>query len=99
MDHDITAEQMLDAFKLDVPGHARGTRWAQTTARASSATSLRRTSRRTSVSADISGRACRGDCPIFERVVGRGRHDQQPDTRGLAVKFHDDDGTDYDLLS
>ena len=28
MHHDITAEQMLDAFKQDVPGHASGTRWA-----------------------------------------------------------------------
>ena len=30
MHHDITAEQMLDAFKEDVPGHASGTRWAHT---------------------------------------------------------------------
>ena len=30
MTETITAQQMLDAFKLDAPGHIDGTRWAHT---------------------------------------------------------------------
>jgi catalase len=100
MEHDITAAQMLDAFKQDVPGHASGTRWAH--------------SHGLGVLGQFIGSEVAKEFCIAEHFNGTPvavtarfsngssdavRHDQQPDTRGLAVKFHDENGTDHDLLS
>ncbi|MGQ0736591.1 MAG: catalase [Acidobacteriota bacterium] len=99
--HDaITAAQMLDAFKEDAPGHVAGTRWAHTHGLGV----LGRF-----VASDVARDFC-----IAEHFQGRSipvtarfsngssdpiRHDERPDTRGLAVKFHYADGSEHDLLS
>jgi catalase len=100
MHHDITAEQMLDAFKQDVPGHASGTRWAHSHGLGVCGHFI---------ASDVAKDFCVAEhfrgAPVA--VIARFsngssdaiRHDQQPDTRGLAVKFHYEDGTHYDLLS
>lgn len=98
--HDITAEQMLDAFKQDVPGHAAGTRWAHSHGLGVLGHFI---------ASDVARTFCiaehfRGpSVPVTARFSNGSsdavRHDQQPDTRGLAVKFHYDGSTEYDLLS
>lgn len=98
--YDITAEQMLDAFKQDVPGHAAGTRWAHSHGLGVLGHFI---------ASDVARTFCiaehfRGpSVPVTARFSNGSsdavRHDQQPDTRGLAVKFHFDGSTEYDLLS
>jgi catalase len=98
--HDVSAEQMLDAFKQDVPDHAPGTRWAHSHGLGVLGHF---------VASEVAKDFCvaehfRGGLIAVTARFSNGssdavRHDQQPDTRGLAVKFHFDDGTDYDLLS
>ena len=96
----VTVEQMLDAFKEDAPGHVDGTRWAHTHG-------LGVVGR--FVPSDVARGFCVAehfDVPSM-RVTARfsdgssdpQRHDERPDTRGLAVKFHYGDGSDHDLLS
>lgn len=99
MNHDITADQMLDAFKKDAPGHVDGTRWAHTHG--------------LGVVGQFVPSGIAGDFCIAEhfnnalKITGRfsngssdpKRHDERPDTRGLAIKFHYEDGSDHDLLA
>lgn len=100
MTQDITAAQMLGAFKEDAPGHIDGTRWAHTHGigvlghfRASSV------ARNFCVAEHFNGTPV----PIIARFSNGSsvpvRHDNWPDTRGLAVKFRYEDGSEHDLLS
>ncbi|WP_076999642.1 catalase [Variovorax sp. KK3] len=100
MKEEITAAQMLDAFKQDAPGHVADTRWAHTHG--------------LGVLGHFVASRVAGDFCIAEPFQGRSipvtarfsngssdpvRHDERPDTRGLAVKFHLADAVDHDLLS
>ena len=100
MHHEITAAQMLDAFKQDVPGHAAGTRWAHTHGLGVLGHFMAsEVAKDFCVAEHFQGSAV----PVTARFSNGSsdpvRHDQRPDTRGLAVKFHYADGTDHDLLS
>lgn len=96
----VSSEQMLDAFKADAPGHVPGTRWAHTHGVGVVGHF---------VASDVARQYCVADhfqghaVPVTVRLSDGSsdpeRHDERPDTRGLAVKFHDRDGTDHDLLS
>lgn len=100
MHQDITAEQMLDAFKEDAPGHVDGTRWAHTHGLGVQGQFT---------ASDVAREFCIAEpfggspVPVTARFSDGSsdpvRHDERPDTRGLAVKFHLHDGTEYDLLS
>lgn len=95
----ITAAQMLSAFKEDAPDHPPGTRWAHT----HGIGTLGRF-----IASDVACNFC--VAPHFQggsvNVTARfsngssdaQRHDERPDTRGLAVKFHISDGVEHDLL-
>src|SRR5579859_6578539 len=100
MGHAVTAAQMLDAFKEDAPGHIDGTRWAHTHGLGVLGHF---------VPSDVARNFCIAEhfqgspVPVTARFSNGSsdpvRHDERPDTRGLAVKFHSSDGTDHDLLS
>ena len=100
MQQEITAAQMLDAFKEDAPGHVAGTRWAHTHGLGVQGHF---------VASDVAPGFCIAEpfqgvaIPVTARFSDGSsdpvRHDERPDTRGLAVKFHLRDGTEYDLLS
>ncbi len=100
MDHEVTAQQMLDVFKKDAPGHIEGTRWAHTHGLGVLGHF---------VASDVAKDFCvathfQGQpVPVTARMSNGSsdpvRHDERPDTRGLAVKFHCGEGIDYDLLS
>lgn len=100
MTPEISAQAMLDAFKEDAPGHVDGTRWAHT----HGIGVLGRF-----VASDVAARYCVASpfhatsVPVTARLSNGSsdpqRYDNRPDTRGLAVKFHCDDGSEYDLLS
>ena len=100
MHHEISATQMLDAFKLDAPGHVADTRWAHTHGLGVLGHF---------VASEVASGFCiaahfqGGAVPVTVRFSNGSsdpeRHDERPDTRGLAVKFHYADGTDHDLLS
>ena len=100
MDQEVTAAQMLDAFKEDAPGHVEQTRWAHTHGLGVLGHF---------VASDVAKDFCiaahfQGDSvPVTARFSNGSsdpaRHDERPDTRGLAVKFHYADGSDHDLLS
>lgn len=100
MTENITATAMLNAFKQDAPGHINGTRWAHTHGigvlghfKAS----------------DVARDFCRAEqfsgvpLPVTARFSNGSsdpaRHDERPDTRGLAVKLHYPDGSDHDILA
>jgi catalase len=96
----ITAKQMLDAFKLDAPEHVDGTRWAHTHGigvmghfKASNV------ARNFCVAEHFNGEAM----PVTIRLSNGSslakRRDNMPDTRGMAVKFHYPDGQDHDMLA
>ena len=99
MQEDITAAQMLNAFKLDAPGHLPGTRWAHSHGLGVLGHF---------VASDIARDHCvaalfqGGRIPVTARFSNGSsvaqRHDERPDTRGLAVKFHIAEGVDHDLL-
>lgn len=99
MNQEVTAEQMLNAFKEDAPGHIDGTRWAHTHGLGFIGRFVPSVAARNFCVAEhfnnelkVTGRFSNGSSdPV--------RHDERPDTRGLAVKFHYDDGSDHDLLS
>jgi catalase len=100
MQEDITAAQMLDAFKEDAPEHPPGTRWAHTHGLGVLGHF---------VASDVARDFCIAPLfagarvPVTARFSNgssdRDRHDERPDTRGLAVKFQPPDGTEHDLLS
>lgn len=100
MGSEVSAEQMLDAFKADAPHHVGGTRWAHTHGVGVVGHF---------VGSDVAPRYCRAAhfrghaVPVTVRLSDGSsdpeRHDERPDTRGLAVKFHDPGGTEHDLLS
>ena len=100
MPHEITAGQMLDAFKADAPGHVPGTRWAHTHGIGVVGHF---------VASDVARDYCIADhfqghvVPVVVRLSNGSsepvRHDERPDTRGLAVKFTTRDGSEHDLLS
>src|ERR687890_328561 len=84
MPHEITAGQMLDAFKADAPGHVSGTRWAHTHGIGVVGHF---------VASDVARHYCIADhfqghtVPVFIRLSNGSsepvRHDERPDTRGL----------------
>ncbi|OUL99180.1 catalase [Variovorax sp. JS1663] len=100
MHQEITAAQMLDAFKKDAPGHAADTRWAHTHGLGVLGHF---------VASDVAREFCIAEpfqgrpIPVTARFSNGSsdpeRHDERPDTRGLAVKFHLADAADCDLLS
>ena len=100
MHQDITAGQMLDAFKQDVPGHAAGTRWAHSHGLGVVGHFIGSDIAKTfCVAAHFRGAPVAVTVRLSNGSSDAVRHDQWPDTRGLAVKFHQDDGSEYDLLS
>lgn len=100
MHHEVTAAQMLDAFKKDAPGHVAETRWAHTHGLGVMGHF---------VASEVAREFCIAEhfqgssVPVTARFSNGSsdptRHDERPDTRGLAVKFHYADATDHDLLS
>lgn len=96
----ISAEQMLTAFKADVSDHPNGMRWAHTHGVGI-------------VGQFVASAVARDYCiadhwqghptPVTVRLSNGSseaqRHDEYPDTRGMAVKFHHRDGTESDLLA
>ncbi|HSJ10918.1 MAG TPA: catalase [Longimicrobiales bacterium] len=96
----VSSEQMLDAFKADAPGHVAGTRWAHTHGVGVVGHF---------VASDVARQYCVAEhfqgqpVPVTVRLSDGSsdpqRHDERPDTRGLAVKFHARDGSEHDLLS
>ncbi|CAN5614006.1 catalase family peroxidase [soil metagenome] len=100
MANEVSSEQMLDAFKADAPGHVAGTRWAHTHGVGVVGHF---------VASDVARQYCVADhfqghaVPVTVRLSDGSsdpeRHDERPDTRGLAVKFQARDGTEHDLLS
>jgi len=97
---EITAEQMLEAFEADAPGHIEGTRWAHTHGLGVvghfDPSDVARTF---CVARHFEGPAVRVTARFSNGSSDPTRHDERPDTRGLAVKFHDADGSDSDLLA
>ena len=100
MPEPITAQMMLDAFKQDAPGHNPEQRWAHTWGigvlghfRASEV------ARNFCVATHFNGEPM----PVTIRLSNGSsvpeRHDNWPDTRGMAVKFHYPDGVNHDLLT
>ncbi|WP_213957703.1 catalase [Variovorax sp. dw_954] len=100
MQQDITAAQMLDAFKEDAPGHLPDTRWAHTHGLGVMGHFVASEVARDFCSA---GHFQGQSVPVTARFSNGSsdpeRHDERPDTRGLAVKFHVSDSIDHDLLS
>jgi catalase len=100
MDHEITAGQMLDAFKQDAPGHIDGTRWAHTHGLGVLGYFVASgVARDFCIAQHFQGQAVPVTARFSDGSSDPVRHDERPDTRGLAVKFHYDDSTDHDLLS
>ncbi len=100
MPHEITAAQMLDAFKADAPGHVPGTRWAHTHGLGVLGHFVASDVARDYCIADhFQGHAVPATIRVSNGSSDPVRHDEQPDTRGLAVKFRARDDTEHDLLS
>lgn len=95
----ITAAQMLEAFKQDAPGHVEGTRWAHTHGlgvlgrfEASDV------ARRFCTAPHFQGPAVPVTARFSDGSSDPERHNERPDTRGLAVKFHATPDITHDLL-
>jgi catalase len=100
MPHEITAEQMLDAFKADAPGHVPGTRWAHTHGLGVLGHFVASdVARDYCIAEHFQGHAVPATIRVSNGSSDPVRHDERPDTRGLAVKFQARDGTAHDLLS
>lgn len=100
MTEEITAQDMLDAFKKDAPGHIDGTRWAHTHGiGAIGHFTASNVARNYCVAEHFNG----APMPVTIRLSNGSslpkRHDNWPDTRGMAVKFHYPDGEDHDILA
>jgi catalase len=100
MKEEITAAQMLDAFKEDAPGHVAGTRWAHTHGLGVVGHFVASdVARDFCVAGHLQGRSVPVTARFSNGSSDPERHDERPDTRGLAVKFHGSQGLDHDLLS
>lgn len=101
MHQEISATQMLDAFKKDAPGeHAADTRWAHTHGLGVTGHFVASEVARTFCIAEhFQGHSVAVTARFSNGSSDFVRHDERPDTRGLAVKFHCADGADHDLLS
>ena len=100
MHHEITAAQMLDAFKEDAPGHVANTRWAHTHGLGVVGHFVASdVARDFCIAAHFQGSAVPVTARFSNGSSDPARHDERPDTRGLAVKFHYANDTDHDLLS
>lgn len=100
MDREITAQQMLDGFKEDAPGHVAGTRWAHTFGLGALGHFVASdVAKDFCVAAHFQGQAVPVTVRFSNGSSDPERHDERPDTRGLAVKFHYDASSEYDLLS
>jgi catalase len=100
MQEEITAAQMLDAFKEDAPGHVASTRWAHTHGLGVVGRFIASdVARDFCVAEHLQGQSVAVTARFSNGSSDPERHDERPDTRGLAVKFHVSQCLDYDLLS
>ncbi len=101
MSVEITAEEMLDAFKEDAPpGHVRDTRWAHTHGIGVLGHFVASTvAKKWSAAAFMQGGTVPVICRFSNGSSDPKRHDNWPDTRGLAVKFHPPGGEPHDMLA
>lgn len=101
MTTEINAEQVLDSMKADAPtGHDPTRRWVHSFGCGVTGYF---------VASDVAGDHCRGEIfsgakiPMTARFSNGAnlneRHDERPDARGLAVKFHQPQHGDADMIS
>jgi catalase len=96
----ISAREMLAALQQDVVDHRAGSRWAHTNGFGV---------RGHFTPSDVAARYCAaehfrgGRVPVTVRFSNSSseatRHDEWPDVRGMAVKFHLDGGAETDLIA
>ncbi len=99
MDQSITPNQMLAALKQDVIDHPSHMRWAHTHGLGVRGRFIASdVARDFCVASHFQGDSVEVTARFSNSSSEKERHDEWPDVRGLAVKFHLTEGEEHDLL-